>query len=186
MHASTGSWLISAHAYLHIICLGVGDCLFLCQITLLSVALHQINIQYLGSRHVSVRQTSCICDTANTHTEKHPNPHPCTSLPLNWPKCVACDGGKGIQTWSGECVVAMGMFSGRQSARRCSYEEGWRITRTKFVCQLHRGDGGEEIIKSHKGSPMHWLLVANRVSAERGHGARWPSPAINLLSPNKN
>lgn len=46
MHATTESWLISVHAYLHIICLGVGESFFLCEITLLSVALHQRNKQY--------------------------------------------------------------------------------------------------------------------------------------------
>lgn len=127
------------------------------------------------------QQTSCFFTTANTWTHTHRHTHTLTvhthiytSSPLNWPKCVACDSENETQTWSGECLVAMGMFSGRQSAWWCLYKEGWMITRTKFVCQLHRG--GKAIIKNHKGSSV-CLLVSYRKSQT------WHPLTITCLQP---
>lgn len=52
----------------------------------------------------------------------------------------------------------MGKFPGRQSAWWCLYKEGWTITRTKFVSQLHWSGGGEP--QRLLGTPPdHYLLL---------------------------
>lgn len=43
--------------------------------------------------------------------QKNVHRHTYTSTTLNWPKCVVC--ARENKTQSGECLVAMGMLSGR-------------------------------------------------------------------------
>lgn len=46
------------------------------------------------------------------HTESHSSTH--IFFGLNWPKCAVCDRGNETRAQTGECLVAMGNFSGRQ------------------------------------------------------------------------
>lgn len=99
------------------------------------------------------RQTLCICTTENTHTHTHrysTHRHKHFLIPKLAEMCWESE--NETQTWSVECLVAMGVCSVRQSAWWCLYEEGWMITRTKFVCQLPGVGGGGRHTSRNKGS----------------------------------
>lgn len=136
---------------------------FLCWITLLFVALHQ------GKDTVFWEQ-ACSCETDIKASPR----------PLNWPKCVVCDGGGKMRREhdQGNVWVAKGMFSGRQSARWCYYEEGLDDNKDKVCVSAPRG---EEIIKKAQRFPRCVsLLVPGRGSGRRRHRS---TPTIACLQP---
>ena len=89
-----------------------------------------------------------------------------------WPPKDVCDRKMKGRHNQGGCLVAMGMVSGRLSARWCLNKEGRMITRTKFVWHSNRGccRGTHTHAHTHTRAPAKVcqyisLLVASEVSA---------------------
>lgn len=72
------------------------------------------------------------------------------------PQKAVCDRKMKGRHNQGECLVAMGMVSGRLSSCWCLNKEGRMITRTKFVWHSKRLWEGNTY--THKGFSIHFLV----------------------------